>query len=160
MAFTYSTMNGIGSLYLDDKLGHNQKEINGPIIMRRGYSFKIPTQDWIKSIALHTTYQLPGISLNDYVPVFAGSTQTSFWIGSSKFEASENFMGRMSCIQYFTRAITPAEVHYFKKCHSAEMYQRPKCPENFLLIDDNCFKVNCLNSLMYVYLCFLTLLIL
>ena len=74
-----------------------------------------------------------------YNSIFLESTRETLRIGGSKLETNSNFDGKLSCFQYFKKALTPSQIHHFMNCDLASAYKTSSCPEHFHDINGLCY---------------------
>ena len=114
-AFTFCNIDKKGTFYMNESLGFESNE---------GFYFYFEPSDvreWLRDMA----------------------TEGNPRIGASKFNDDENFHGRMSCLQYYSRSLTPGQVYQLMKtCYLPSSHNRTGlCPEGFTLLFDQCYKL-------------------
>jgi hypothetical protein len=79
------------------------------------------------------------------------STATPVKVGADKFESSKSFKGRMSCLQIYTKALSPSQIHFLKDCKAAKDYQKQICHDGFHYVDGKCYQVKTNHISLFMY---------
>lgn len=86
-----------------------------------------------------THFQAPG-----YI-IFDPEDNIGLLFGASRLGTPAlAFKGSLSCIQVYSQAFTPSQVHYTKNCsYAADSYQNqePLCPSDWINYKDHCYWV-------------------
>ena len=117
VAFTYNNIEHTGTFFINETHGFKDNE---------GHHFKFDAnnvQRWFEEEATSGTLRL----------------------GSQKFNNDgNNFHGKMSCFQYYSRYLVPSQVYQLMRtCYLNKFYKRTKdCPEGFVVLFNQCFMMS------------------
>jgi Lectin C-type domain len=120
IGFSYNAVSKQGTFFINSQFGYYNK-ISGQDVL--GKYFKYDSANWFTNAS--------SVAVNAPVQV-----------GSGKYQQSNAFSGKLSCLQWYEGPLKHSQFQYLKDCPVNATYPRKAalCPQGFEYYKKNCFK--------------------